>query len=57
MAFNGARIIDGTEESHKWASDHCDVYSSSKQVAEKLVVESNGKVNKFGNSLKTCTLR
>ena len=57
VAFSGKEIIGGNEETHKWPSNHCDVYSSTKQEAEQIVIRANGATNVFGCKLKTCTLR
>lgn len=46
--------------SRKWlrgSTSHCDVYSSTKQEAEKIVAHADGKMNASRNRLKTCTLR
>ena len=59
MVFQGKEIIAGTEESHSWVNGgHLDYYSETKNQAEKLVIEANGKCS--GNQstpLKTCVLR
>ena len=60
VVFLGKEIINGTEESHSWVNrvnqKHLDFYSETKNLAEKLVIEANGKSN-GKHVLKTCVLR
>ena len=57
VAFSGVNVINGNEDSHLWPENLCDVYSSSKQQAEKIVIRADGRINRSGARIKTCILR
>ncbi len=67
VIFGGQTIVNGTELMEYFpATEHCDAYSASKSMAERLVVQAHmrplgenqfSKNNNVDNSLQVCVLR
>ncbi|XP_063073020.1 putative short-chain dehydrogenase/reductase family 42E member 2 isoform X2 [Engraulis encrasicolus] len=59
VAFAGKPIVDGDEDSLPCVplEMHIDHYSRTKAIADRMVLDANGKTLKGGGVLRTCSLR